>query len=179
MLLPPARVCLAAALASCSASCATSHSASLPPSASLPSLDQPSAFSVPDERGDLTRVPDGAARATVVEFWATSCEPCGKALPALGGEATRLERDGIALVLLGVLEGGEPLDRARAALRAWGVERPFLVDRGGGVQRAMGIDGLPATVVLDARGVVRWAAPPSAPPGEIAAAARRVASMRP
>lgn len=147
----------------------------LPPSAPLPSLGRAGGFSAPNDRGDLTRVPGAAARATIVELWATRCEPCRRALPALAAEAPRLEADGIACVLVGVLDGGEPVDRAREALRAWGVERDFLVDRGGGVQRAFGVDALPATLVLDRAGVVRWAAPPGAAPAAVAAAARGIA----
>ena len=147
-----------------------------PPSAPLPSLGRAAAFSAPDDRGDLTRVPRAAARATVVELWATACEPCRKALPAFAAEAPRLEADGIAWVLVGVLEGGEPIQRARDALLSWGVGREFLVDRGGGVQRAFGLDALPAIVILDRAGVVRWVAPPGAPPAVVAAAARWIAA---
>jgi hypothetical protein len=163
--------CLAASAVSCAACCA----GSVPPSAPLASLGRPASFSVPDEDGDLRCVPDRAARATVVELWSAGCEPCKAALPALAGEAAGLEREGVALVLLSVLDGGEPIGRPRAALRAWGVERGFLVDRGGGVERTLGVDRLPATIVLDREGVVRWVAPPGAPASEVALAARRVA----
>jgi hypothetical protein len=111
----------------------------------------------------------------VLELWATDCEACRPALAAFAREAPRLQGDGVAWVLLGVLEEGEPLDRVREVLRGWGVARPFLVDRGGGVQRTLGIGALPATVVLDRKGVVRWAAPASASAREVAAAARWVA----
>jgi thiol-disulfide isomerase/thioredoxin len=165
--LPRLVACLAA-LAGCSPAVLRS--------ATLPSLDKVAAFSAPDERGDLTRVPGGGARATILELWATSCAPCQKALPALAAEAPGLSRDGVELVLVSVLESAEPLDGARAMLRSWGVGRGFVVDRGGGVQRALGAGGLPATVVLDRRGVVRWVAPPGASADAVAAAARWVAS---
>jgi hypothetical protein len=170
-----AAVCLLA----CACVAATACAASLPPSAPLASLGRPASFSAPDEDGDLLHVPGRAARATVVELWSAGCEPCRAALPALAGEAAGLERDGVAVVLVSVLDGGEPIDRPRAALRAWGVARGFLVDRGGGVERMLGVDRLPATLVLDREGVVRWAAPPGAPAADVALAARRVASARP
>src|SRR5262249_7930491 len=98
--------------------------------------------------------------------------------PALAAEAPSLARDGIALVLVGVLDGGEPIGIAQETLRSWGVERGFMVDRGGGVQRSLGVDGLPATLVLDRQGGVRWVAPAGAPAREVAAAARGVARVR-
>jgi hypothetical protein len=146
-----------------------------PPSAPLPSLGKEGGFSAPDDGGDLTRVPGAAAKATVLELWATDCEPCRWSLSASTAVAPQLQAEGIAWVLVGVLDGGEPLDRARAVLRRWGVDRAFLVDRGGGVQRALRIGTLPATVVLDRAGVVRWAAPSGASPATVAAAARWVA----
>ena len=55
---------------------------------------------------------------------------------------------------------------------------PFLVDRGGGVERSLGVLGLPATLVLDRRGVVRWAAPAGARAEVVAAAAQSIATER-
>jgi AhpC/TSA family len=166
------RALAAVALALLAAGCARPPP---PRSAPIPSLGRAGGFTVPDDGGDLTPVPSPGPRATVLELWATDCRACRPALAALAREAPRLQADDIAWVLLGVLDEGEPLDRAREVLREWGVERPFLVDRGGGVQRGLGIDALPATVVLDRRGVVRWAAPAGASAREVAAAARWVA----
>jgi AhpC/TSA family len=146
-----------------------------PASAQLSSLGARASFSAPDARGDLVHVPGAAPRATVVELWAADCEPCRWAIAALAAEAPRLEADGIDCVLVGVLDAAEPIDRGREALRAWGVDRAFLVDRGGGVQRALGIATLPATVVLDRAGVVRWVAPAGARPATVTAAARWIA----
>jgi hypothetical protein len=167
---------LALALALLAAGCAPP-----PPriSAPLRTLGKAGGFTAPDDSGDLARVPFAGARATVLELWATDCEACRPALAAFARETPRIEGAGVAWVLLGVLDEGEPLDRARGVLRGWGVERPFLVDRGGGVQRTLGIAALPATVVLDRNGVVRWAAPAGASAGEVAAAARWVAGRQP
>jgi thiol-disulfide isomerase/thioredoxin len=165
----PVLACLAAA------SCAPPPA---PPSAPVASLGRPADFSAPDDRGDLTHVPQRAARATVLELWATSCEPCRRAVPQLAACAPGLAKDGIDVVLVAVLDGGEPIDDGRAALASWGVALPFLIDRGGGVERSLGVVGLPATLVLDRRGVVRWAAPAGAPAEAVAAAARSVAAER-
>jgi hypothetical protein len=146
-----------------------------PASAPLSSLGASAGFSAPDDRGNLVHVPGAAPRATVVELWAADCEPCRWAIAALAAEAPRLEADGIDCVLVGVLDTAEPIDHGREALRAWGVDRAFLVDRGGGVQRALGITALPATVVLDRAGVVRWVASAGARPATVSAAARWIA----
>jgi hypothetical protein len=146
------------------------------PSAPIAAIGTARGFTVPSDAGDLTPVPAAGARATVVELWASECDACGPGLVAMAAQASRERRGDIAWVLLGVLDEGEPLDRARLALRRWGIERPFLVDRGGGVQRALAIDSLPATAILDGRRVLRWVAPPRASASDVATAARWVAS---
>jgi hypothetical protein len=85
--------------------------------------------------------------------------------------------DGIDLVLVGVLEQEESIQQAQAALRSWGVDAPFAVDRGGTVMRKYGLDGPPASVVLDATGAVRWISPSGeTSPEAVLAAARQAAA---
>jgi hypothetical protein len=48
---------------------------------------------------------------------------------------------------------------------------PFLVDKEGTGEREAGVRTLPATLVLDAGGKVRWVAPPGATAEAVVAAA--------
>jgi hypothetical protein len=73
-------------------------------------------------------------------------------------------------VLVGVLADGESTDDAKRALGSWGVTAPFLVDRDGTGKREAGVTTLPATIVLDASGAVKWVAPPSATADDVVAA---------
>jgi hypothetical protein len=139
-------------------------------------LGQAVARSTPDANGALVALPRPGARATVVDFWATDCVPCKRSVPRLAAHATELKSDDIDVVFVGVLRDGESASDATAIFRSWGVFRPFLVDRGGALQNECRIDALPATLVLDGRGVVRWVAPADAQPGTIVDAARAVAS---
>jgi hypothetical protein len=47
------------------------------------------------------------------------------------------------------------------------VDAPFLVDKDGTGKREAGIMALPATLVLDASGAVKWVAPPKATADDI------------
>jgi thiol-disulfide isomerase/thioredoxin len=130
------------------------------------------AFSLPSNEGALVSVPLAGAQATVLDFFGPSCEPCRKALPALYAERAALATHGAQLVLIAVLADGESTGDAVRALSSWGVNAPFLVDREGTGRREAGVRALPATIVLDERGVTKWAAPPGASAADVLAAAR-------
>jgi thiol-disulfide isomerase/thioredoxin len=154
-----------------------SCSASVPPSAKHPRLGFPALFTLPAETGELTSVPEAPpAKATVVAFWATSCEPCQQRVAGLAKQAERWNADGVSLVLVAVLRPDETADSARSTLASWGAPRPFLVDRQGEVDKVLGVDKLPAIWVLDAGGTLRWAAPEQATAEQVGAAAKRVAT---
>ena len=72
-------------------------------------------------------------------------------------------------MLVGVLADGESTDDAKRALGSWGVTAPFLVDRDGTGKREAGVTTLPATIVLDASGAVKWVATPSATADDVIA----------
>jgi hypothetical protein len=150
----------------------------MPPSAAHPRLGLPAMFTLAGETGDMTMIPVASARATVVEFWATDCQTCKQGLPALVGKADAWKGEGIELVLVGVLRHDETTESAKAVLQSWGISRPFLVDRGGAIQAMLNVDKLPATLVLDAGGTLRWAAPAGAGLDPVATAAKQIAARQ-
>lgn len=101
--------------------------------------------------------------------------PCAKKLPALCAKTGELSAAGAKLVLVAVLGDGETTDDVRKALASWGVAgTSFLVDSGDASRREAGVRALPTTLVLDAKGVVRWSAPTEATAEDVVEAARAV-----
>ncbi|MBI4702509.1 MAG: TlpA family protein disulfide reductase [Deltaproteobacteria bacterium] len=145
------------------------------PSAPSPALGRVVALALPSHDGALVSLPLAGVRATLLDAFAPTCEPCREKVPALLARQGEIESAGGRLVLVSVLAEGESTDDARAALRSWGAEAPFLLDRGEALRRECGVDALPASVVLDAQGVVRWIAPAGAGADRVVAAARAVA----
>ena len=91
-----------------------------------------------------------AGRPVVLNFWASSCAPCLKEMPAF----ERLHQgQGDEIVVLGVdvSEGVEP---GREMVERTGVTYPQARDPQGDLLRAYGGIQLPHTVVIDADGVV-------------------------
>ncbi|HEY0463751.1 MAG TPA: TlpA disulfide reductase family protein [Polyangiaceae bacterium] len=149
--------------------------AGTPPPASAPSdmLGKPVEMTLPTDSGQLAAIPAPGAKATVADFFAPSCAPCAHKLPALYRRQAELETLGAKLVLIGLLAGRENTQDAQSALSAWGVPgAPFLVDAGDASKREAGVRTLPTTLVLDAHGVVRWAASAESTADDVVAAAR-------
>jgi thiol-disulfide isomerase/thioredoxin len=145
---------------------------SVPPSAPSDKLGKEIAFSLATNEGALVTVPISGARTTVLDFFAPTCAPCKKSLPELYAARDELAAQGARLVLVAVLGDGESSADAQRALESWGVHAPFLVDSGDTARREAGVTALPATLVLDARGTLRWSAPAGASVRDLLAATR-------
>ncbi len=127
-------------------------------------------FSLPSDEGALVTVPIPGAKATVLDFFAPTCEPCKKKVPELLGKRDALAAKGAKIVLVGVLAESESTDKARAALASWGAASPFLVDRGDTSKVEAGVTGLPTTLVLDASGHVLFRSTPDSKVEDVIAA---------
>jgi len=105
-------------------------------------LNQSVSLALPADNGSLVSIPGSSTY--VLDFWATTCEPCRTATPALVARKDEIEARGARLVLVGVLEEEESTDQARGVLESWGVHEPFLVDRDNASKSQLGVMSLPA-----------------------------------
>jgi hypothetical protein len=116
------------------------------------SSGHPATFDLPSDGGLLVTVPLRGKRTTVLYAWAPSCEPCRRSAPELVARRQDIERAGASLVLVAILSDGESAESARRTLESWGVSYPFLVDRASVLQRELGIESIPRTILLTAAG---------------------------
>jgi len=87
----------------------------------------------------------------VLNFWATWCPPCVAEMPALDRLRGRMAGRGIEVLALSGDREGAPV--VRAFFERHGIESlPVAVDRGLAAARALGIQGLPTTVLVDGDG---------------------------
>ncbi len=112
----------------------------------LPAQD----FALETQDGKMVRLSELRGRVVVLDFWATWCEPCRKALP----EVARLDREwsGKGVVVLGVDNEAPGVVREFAAKN--GITYPTLIDHGRKVHDLFGVEGIPATVVIGRDGTL-------------------------
>ena len=140
-----------------------------PPEELLPAVwrDSPraaAALSWTDAAGAPAALADLKGRPALLNLWATWCAPCLREMPMLDSLAGALG----GAVSVAVLNQ----DRDAAAARAFWAERGFahlelLLDPGLSAFKALGVRGLPLTLIIDAEGreiarlegVAEWTAP--------------------
>ncbi len=104
------------------------------------------------ENGNTARtLANYRGKGVVVNFWATWCAPCVKEMPALDRLNAEVSGDGIIVLALSSDRGGAPVVSkffAKKAIKNLAV----MMDEKSKVARAVGISGLPTTVMFDAEG---------------------------
>jgi thiol-disulfide isomerase/thioredoxin len=96
----------------------------------------------------------------VLDFWSPSCEPCKRTIPAVLARRADIEKKGAVHVLVAVLQKGESVNDARAALATWGIDERFVVDEDGALLAKIGVPEVPAFAIVDSAGLLHWVAPP-------------------
>lgn len=90
---------------------------------------------------------------TVVDFWASWCEACIEAMPALEHLHRRNRDRGVEVV--GVSVDEEP-QNAMGTIMQMQTTFPIVIDRHGRIQAAYDVGKIPTTFVIDRNGMVRW-----------------------
>lgn len=123
--------------------------------ASPPSLERsPLPIAVVDVAGGGSAAIEPGAKVLHVVAFATWCRPCEDELPLLADWEARFRGDGYSLVIVAL-----PRRQTRERLIRFLEERrppgKLFLDASGALERALGIDGLPAHILFDREGRVR------------------------
>lgn len=103
--------------------------------------------------GGMVDLPAAGARVTLVDFFASWCEPCARSLPQIDAFVTEHEADGLRLVLVSLDESPET---AGAFLDKIGVHRPATVDPQLAIAKRFKVQKLPMTFVVDDKNQIVW-----------------------
>ena len=104
-----------------------------------------------DMNGQPRAIP-AAGRATIVNFWATWCEPCRTEMPSLQ-QVADLYGDRLSVVALNFKERAATVQRF---VQGTGLTLPVFFDPAGQVAAAHGVKIFPTSLLFDAAGRPRW-----------------------
>ena len=113
------------------------------PDFTLKQLDGDKEVSLSDHEG---------SEAVVLDFWATWCSPCRKALPKLEELTKKYDGKGVAIY---AVNQGESADKARSFLQDQKLDLNVLLDPKGSTGQKYGVRGIPTTVIIDQNGTVK------------------------
>jgi thiol-disulfide isomerase/thioredoxin len=111
-------------------------------------------LTLPDWQGGSFDLTSLRGKVVLVDFWASWCEPCRTALPALDAMARRYRDAGLVVV-------GVDIDGSRQSADRFLAERvpqptlTLLYDGDGKMMSRLGASGMPALYLVDRTGVVR------------------------
>ncbi len=98
----------------------------------------------------LSKEPDRKGKWVLIDFWATWCPPCRKAIPELNAFHKQF---GDKLVVIGISD--EPEAKVRA-LQDPKIEYFSAIDPQKRMNKALEVKGIPHVIIVDPEGIVRW-----------------------
>ena len=98
----------------------------------------------------LTKEPDRKGKFVLIDFWATWCGPCRKAIPELNAFHKKF---GDKLVIIGISD--EPETKVKS-METPKIEYFSAIDTQGRTKKAVGVTGIPHALIIDPQGIVRW-----------------------
>ncbi len=115
-------------------------------------------FEVKDLDGETMKLSDLRGQVVLVNFWASWCPPCRDEMPLLQDFYLEHREDGFVLLGINV---SEDADDAAAFMEVNGYQFPVWRDPPGNLLIEQGLNGLPASVLVDAEGRIarRWIGP--------------------
>ena len=100
--------------------------------------------------GDKVRLSDLRGQGVVLNFWASWCGPCIVEAPILAQGWQ--DAQGRNVTFLGIVVNSDDPAKAQAFMAEHGLDYPNAFDTTGAWEEAYGIQGIPATFFIDAKG---------------------------
>jgi peroxiredoxin len=110
-------------------------------------------FSFKDVNGREYRLENLRGKKVVLNFWATWCAPCKEELPSLQVFSDLQNPDHIVVLTVNVKE---PVSRAQKFMQNNQINLPLISDPQGEWTQKFGVKVYPTTLLLDAKGNIKW-----------------------
>lgn len=105
--------------------------------------------------GDSIRLADRKGHPLLLNVWATWCGPCKKEIPELQALHQTYSGSGLEVIGVSIDESGS-MDDVAAFTHDYGMTYTIALDPDDHVSTAFRFQGVPASVLIDRAGIVRW-----------------------
>jgi peroxiredoxin len=110
-------------------------------------------FTLKDIQGNEATLTDFEGKVVLIDFWATWCGPCVKAMPHMQSlYEIYKEKD---VIILGI-NSGERKDKVEPFLKEHKITYRILLDQRSEVIRKYGVRGIPTFFIIDKKGIIRY-----------------------
>jgi thiol-disulfide isomerase/thioredoxin len=110
---------------------------------------RPAAFALKSLDGKTVNLNDYAGKVVFINFWATWCPPCRSEMPSMEALYEKLHGKGFEMLACDIMEDNETVKKY---VKDNKLSFPVLFDKTGAVSGKYGVQGIPATFVLDRSG---------------------------
>jgi cytochrome c biogenesis protein CcmG/thiol:disulfide interchange protein DsbE len=87
---------------------------------------------------------------TVIDFWATWCQPCIRSLPKLVELSERYRAQGVGFIGVSV-DSPRNLSKVKPFARSMGITYPVLLDPNGELMGELNVTAVPTLLIIDSR----------------------------
>ncbi|WP_163409307.1 TlpA family protein disulfide reductase [Flavobacterium ajazii] len=98
----------------------------------------------------LSDKPETKGKFVLIDFWATWCGPCKRAIPELNHFKTEFEND---LVVIGISDETKEVVNSLTTPK---IEYFSAIDTGRTMYNTLEVQGIPHCLLIDPDGIVRW-----------------------
>lgn len=104
---------------------------------------------------DISKI-DNGGKPIVISFWATWCKPCKAELNTIAEEYEDwVEETGVKLIAVSI-DNARSTGRVEPYINGQGWEYLVLLDPNGELKRAMNVNNVPHTFLIDGEGNIVW-----------------------
>jgi len=116
-------------------------------------------FTLKTLAGDSATLSHFQGRPVFVNFWATWCKPCRAEMAEIASAYRAHVNDGLQVFAIDLTDQERKLNDVRKFVDELQMPFPVLLDEKGRVRKRYALRGVPTSVFIDARGVVRLVNP--------------------
>ena len=128
-------------------------SLALPAAAAVTAQAAAPDFTLRSAEGRNLRLQEQRGQVVLVNFWASWCGPCKQEMPHLSRIYDKYRSSGFTLLAVNIDDDAR---HGAATAAKWGLKFPVLLDEQKAVTRLYDLGAMPATVLIDRDGRVRY-----------------------